>query len=572
MFYRLPRFPKGICRHWRLLFVATIAVFAVGGGLAACDVVGNGVAPNSLKVGVQAPNQTLLPPRSIYTCIPTQLSGIMGFTNGSRINYSALLKWTSSNPSVATVATSDEQHGNAQAGVVTPVGPGTATITAQFDRLQDSVTITVVKLTAADLKVKKLDGFALIDVTNTGFTVAPQSSQNLVLSANESGVPRNITQVAEWSITDDNTGDTVPTDGTGPLSGTIPSGSAAFSVGSIKPIAQGATDNYTLHAVVGKHGTQQFCNTPIDIPVNLHVQRVQSLVLTPQLDPANGPQLGYADANGNPLPLIRGNVEALKLMADFANGQTQNLTITPAVSGVPVVNYPVSDTAVANTGLIIPGQGIVSDSANVLTTLEATTTGPVTVSATYCNGDPNDATACGTAQTPASASSTGDVVVGSNTLNFTTVAGTLTGLEIAPQTATLQATSDLDFAHFYAIGTFDTTNGTVKQDVSRQTLWQSIDPATSKASAIVSIALAPSVQAGLVAPAGINTGAASANITAAVTPVETQCVNYTPPAPPSSTGTPPSGGSSTPCTVINAPQAAVVTVTAAPDAPATTTP
>lgn len=569
---------SNVYRFSRLIGVFLVGALAVGSGLVACDVVGSGVAPDGIEVGVIGPNRTISQPRSIYTCIPAKLSAIMHFTNGSQVDFSSRLTWTSSNPSVATVVSSDGERTVADAGVVTPLSTGTTTITASFDRLHDSAQVTVVDLTTADLKIEKLDNSVLTAVNSTnGFTVAPHSLQRLVLAADESGVMRNISSVAEWSITD-SSGAAVPNDGTGALSGSLVSGQTAFVIRAVKPIAKGSTGNYQLQAMVGMHNGQSFCGTPLTIQVPLQVQRVTALTLAPQhpvsqadadSNPVSDADLGYVDTSGNPLPLIRGNAEALSLTAQFANGQTQDVGVTPDVrdtpNGVlnPVVVFTSSDADVATTGLVIPHQGPVGNSADVLSTLESTKAGTTQVSATYCNGDPVDPNACVAADgtTPATPSDS-DAVIPSNALNFTTLDGTLTALKLIPPSATLQATSDLDFFHFYAIGKFTTANGPVMQDVSRFTQWQSLD-ANGNPSTAVGIALAPAVDAGLVGPAGISTDATTATIKASIVPSPMQCAGV---GAGSGSGAP----VATKCQAITALSSATVTVKKAPDGPPTT--
>lgn len=446
-----------------------LGVFA----LTACGVVGKGNAPVSLQI--ESPGNSLgASAIRAYQCVSDQLAAVLTFADGTTGNFTNRVTWSSSNPSVVYV--------DASTGVLSPEAPGTATITATYDTLNATITVAVSALTSADLSLQTLDENTYSPIGPGGFTIATNTSvagrgtapatQEVALVANEgTGAPgtsvmRNLTSSATFALTD-STGAAVP-------ASTVATSSSATAY-SLTPGSTPSPGSYTLTATLGACNLPQ----PPTVSVPLTVANVSSLTLQPELNPVGGPALGFADSNGNPLPLMQGyGVERLGLIAHFANGQTQDVSLSGQyTSSVPTV--AAFDFASLNPG----------DFVNILTALHSSSgAGSVTdVSASFFDGT--------------------DVAGGpgivSNTLAFTASYGTLNSasLSVLPSSGTVNATSTVDSSRFHAIGNF-TVSGSptlVQQDVSRLSTF------TSSNTNLATVETTPSVDSGLAVPANVNT-------------------------------------------------------------------
>lgn len=499
----------------RLLLCASAAA------LTACGVVGKGNAPTSIAI---APHGgTASSSVRAYQCIAGTLDPIVTFTDGTVVNYSGTNKnvvWSSSNPSVVSI--------DSASGAITPQAVGSATITATLYSLTATATVNVGTLSPSDISFHKVDQEDLsqtVDSTN-GLTISTNTSsaaattydavQYLALVANEgtSGnqVLRNITGGATYSLTDANgtavpstdvllsmPSLSVPAELSSPTA-IYPLPVVALTPGST-PTPSGSPDTLTA--------TLDACANPIKISVPLSVANIDALSLQPEKDPASGAtQLGYVDGSNNLLPLIRGNTERFKLVASFAGTtNTQDLSLFGT--------YASSDPTVANFDYYV------TNGADIISTLNSTAAGTTTVSATFDDGS---------ASAP----------IASNTLSLTTEDGTLQSIAISPLTGTVTATSDIDSAKFYAIGSFAVGNTTVMQDVSRLATFASDTPA------LATVTTNPIYSSGLAGPANFDNASNIAGGTAMIN------------ASISSGGTTP--------TTLTAPTAATLTVKPQPDA------
>lgn len=455
--------------------------------VSACGVVGKGLVPNKLSIGTAS--VASLPAVRAYQCVGGGLRGYVSFTDGSLADYTGRtpMVWTSSDPSVVAV--------NANTGALTPQQPGTATITASYYTLSATTQVKVSALTSSDLQLYKMDQESYVPVGSEGFTIATDTSnvsspqysrpptQNIELIANESGgnggapVQRNVTASTTFSIVD--SGGTTVTDSKGTTTSATTLGAALSSNGGTYQLLGGNTvgnSPYTLTATLSS------CDSPIQVSVPLNVANVASLQLSPETDPAGGPQLGFAttstDTNGNtvvtPLPLAKGyGVERMKLLAVFPQlpGQTAAQTQDLSLVGI----FATSDPTVAAFDYATLSASNANDILTALNTSASTSNGATpstSVTATFEDGTGNTIT--------------------SNALTVPVKDhGTLSSISVMPATASITASSDTDSAQFHAIGTF--ADGTT-QDVSRLTTF------TVDNSNLASIDTAPSVYSGLSFP------------------------------------------------------------------------
>lgn len=136
--------------------------------------------------------------------------------------------------------------------------------------------------------------------------------------------------------------------------------------------------------------------------------------------------------------LIVGNTEKFTALADFGDGGTQQDVSTQ-------VTFSATDSDVLSFGTAGIG--------NIMYALLPG--GPIAVSATATFADQSELT--------------------SNTLNITSVDGTLESLSVSPEVATITAGS-IETAQFTATGTFVLANGnTTTQDITRQVSWTTDD-------------------------------------------------------------------------------------------------
>lgn len=480
-----------------------LLVPTIGLVLSACGAVGNGVTPDRIEIFPQGATAALVAQQGnidAFACVPQSLRGVLYFDNGSAGDYSGRLTWTSSDPNVATVAT----HGQFGAVSLLPKSAGTATITAKFYTLQTSFQVTVSGVSVSDLSIQKLDFRTLKTIPAGGFTLAAQSGQNLVLVGNLGGVRKDISDpsITQWTVTDAGGGADTRL--------SVAPGSAALVLSAPKDDpnttaneASAAVGSYTLNASIGNGA----CPVPLTVSVPFSVAAIPAggLVLAPQADAVSGPALGYADASGNPLPLIAGNTEHLSLTATFADGQQQDLTLlgTYVSSNSRLDAGYGTDPSIKNVANFDFSSLL---SAGTLSTLAATDLGTTDVYATYDDG-------------------ISAAPIGSNHLTITTVQGGLQSITVAPTTGTVTATDSFDGQPYHAIGTFDVNGAPVTQDVSRQTHWTATDPATGDPSTLAGVYSIPNkfgVLGGLAIPAQTTSPGGQVAINASITPAGSQ--------------------------------------------------
>ncbi|HEU0198025.1 MAG TPA: hypothetical protein VFQ88_12540 [Nevskiaceae bacterium] len=462
---------------------AAILLLATGGLLAGCGVVGHGIVPKQVQIVVPTNTSQILNGGTfqLTNCVPLTLATEVLFSDGSR---GALGQNTDSGKPSHTIAWTATLPGGGNASGtyvdIDPLGGGRVTltplqasaqpitITATLVNLTASVKVAVQGLAAGDLKIEKLDEQALTPGSTAGITVAPGSTQDVVLTAEPAGgVPQNLTNggTTSWALFESD--GTTPVPPNGPINGTP--GTGVLQINSITSGAVG--QSYVLTATVANPNASTASSScgSLKVSTTVTVANLASLQLAPQPDAADGTLLGYAStstAPATPLSLIVGNSEALQATGKFASGQIQDLTgqaeLVPQGTGIAVAGALVTATA--------PGTSTVQ------------------------------------AQFPAG----GAPVASSNVLPLTTVAGTLDTIAVEPaSTASVIAGSNLDNVVLHAIGSFDVNGQTVPQDVSRRATWATTSP-------LISLAPKTSIEPGTVVPASTSTAVGVATVTATV--------------------------------------------------------
>lgn len=516
--------------------------------LGACGVVGSGVGPSEILI-LTSTSQLFNKadtPLTAYTCAVEPITASIVFSDGSRADFSDSVDWTSSAPDVVQVVPAGR-------GVPAQLRPLMAssqpvTITASYPRgdhpkLQKSIQVTVKALTSADLTIGKQDepslAFEPID-GSTGFTVAPATTELVQLAADESGIMRNLTGLAQWNVCTD-AGCTAGSSlleqfqnnaAASPLQWTLnPTTGANLQIHDVQTAAAG--QQYFLQATVGSQFNQDgstaenFCPQPLVVTVPLNVEDLTGIDVAQQPDPLGNNALGYGPGSDGTLPLVRGSSEAFMLTGHFANGQTQDLTLQGQFkSSEPDVadfNY-----ALFLGSAVLPG--VLDATRNLLTAAGSKTAGTTQISAVFPPDDPTGAAPAGQ-------------LTSGNTLTVRTLDGTLQSIVLAPTTPpAIQATDNINSLSLYALGTFLLADGTsFTQDVSRQSVWTVTDSAGNPSPSVVAVANG-SPQAGTMAASSTNAGADTALVNASITPSAGQCAQQgAQPCPTLTTGESPNG-------------------------------
>lgn len=157
-------------RSWRIAVLATIILiigFALG-----CE----GFFVDPVLTGI-----TVGPATTIQTGTTLQMTAVGSYNDGSQKKLSSKVYWSSATLKVATV------DGN---GVVTGVGPGQSMITAAFETVTGSATMTVIVGNLASIQVTSQDGFD---------SIVYGSSEQFVATGTANGQKLDLTNSVTWS-------------------------------------------------------------------------------------------------------------------------------------------------------------------------------------------------------------------------------------------------------------------------------------------------------------------------------------------------------------------------------------
>ena len=124
---------------------------------------------------------TVGPATTIQTGTTLQMTAVGSYNDGSQKKLSSKVYWSSATLKVATV------DGN---GVVTGVGPGQSMITAAFETVTGSPTMTVIVGNLASIQVTSQDGLD---------SIVYGSSEQFVATGTANGQQLNLTNSVSWS-------------------------------------------------------------------------------------------------------------------------------------------------------------------------------------------------------------------------------------------------------------------------------------------------------------------------------------------------------------------------------------
>jgi hypothetical protein len=433
--------------------VRYLAAVAVVAGLSACGAVGKGNAPVSLKLTPLGGNLND-PSIRMYQCFQSLVTARVTFTDGSFADYTNRVTWSSSSPGTVKVSNGDiaaPGGGFYAKGALIPASAGQAIVRADYLGLTATLlvtvgtpsSITVEAVTANDPRpTRLLPG----DTVNIGVG----TTQDLSVVAVLDGVEKNVELSATWSF--DAANDSVATldPATGLLTGLSPGG-PLIATAHFPACDLTASANVAVWAVKGITINPEFANlgsTYSSIGQNLLVGNTEKInVLATFIDP-QGNEL-KVNADGSPC---------------YAGGSETCGSASTAVQDISL------QTTLSSSDSTIAGFVAVLGVPNMLFGIAAG--GPVNVFAEF-TGAGVDLSA-----TPA-AISVQSATLESITLFWTPRDPTdpVTDPNIPPSVPpTITAGSD-EFVQFTAIGNYD--GGAITQDITRQAVWTSSDPAVA---------------------------------------------------------------------------------------------
>lgn len=331
-----------------LLFGASLV------GLSGCNPIGHGSGP--VRLAINSPNGVLdADTGRIFECLRTGVTATLIFDDGGAADFTQRVRWTSSNPEVLRVSNSDEplpapSVGFFRRGVLTPVAPGTSTVTATFSGFTDTIVITVGTPSGFFVQAKNPQSNIATDIVGGAVRIGPTTVIDLDVQAILDGATVNVDAAAAWAFTVPNTEVATIDPASGVIVGVAPGGPLTARV--------------------------SFASCSVTADTTISVAPITAITMVP-------PPALVSD------PLIVGNTQPFTVLADFGDGgPPQDISIQAVFTS--------SNTAVAAFNLV-PGI------TNLLSGLTAG--GPINLTATFTSG--TTATTAGTVfTTPAVAVST----------------------------------------------------------------------------------------------------------------------------------------------------------------------
>lgn len=317
---------KSVRSYRRLSAVAGLAfLLAIS---SACSPVGIGSGPT--RIEINAPNGTLNAASArVFQCFRSALTANLFFTDGSAGDFTSRATWVSSNPAVARVSNGDEPVPELPGrfftrGTLTPVADGTATITASFSGITDTIEVSVGTPQALTVRTVNSQNGLLSTPPAGGLRIGPGTFQLLAVTAVLDNVETNISTGANWDFVTPNT--------------------AVATIDPVNGLVVGVAAGGPLTARAN-------FPCPQTATVDINVLPIRAIAIQPEFG---------AD------PLVVGNTEHVNVLADFGNGPEQDISLSSTLTS--------SQTTVAQFST---GAGL----TNLLGALAAG--GPVNLTATF---------------------------------------------------------------------------------------------------------------------------------------------------------------------------------------------
>lgn len=319
---------SGVRSLLSLLFCASLL------GLSGCDPIGSGAGP--VRLIVNSPDGTTdATAGRVFQCLRTGVSATLVFDDGGLADFTQRVRWTSSNPEVLRVSNGDEPLpspavGFYQPGVLTPVAPGTSTVTATFSGFSDSIVITVGTPSGFFVQAKNPQTNIATDIPGGAIRIGPNTAIDLDVQAILDGATVNVDAAAAWAFVTPNT--------------------AVATIDPASGVIVGVAAGDPLIARVS------FASCASTVDTAITVAPITAITMVP-------PPALATD------PLIVGNTQPFTVLADFGDGGPQQDISLQAV-------YTSTNTAVAAFNLV-PG---------ITNLLSSLTAGSTDVSAAFTVG------------------------------------------------------------------------------------------------------------------------------------------------------------------------------------------
>lgn len=476
---------------WASSATATVAVSAsglaqgVGAGSATISAAMLGVSGSATLTVTTATLTSLAVAPGTATLAPgtqQQFTATGTFSDNSTQDLTALVSWSSSNRSVASLSTTSGQE-----GVVSAVAAGTAMITASRDGLSGTATLTV---TSASL--------SSLSVVPTSITLPVGASQGLTATgAFSDGSSQDLTRQVSWSSSNPATVSISNTSGTEGVATGVGVGTASVSatLNGVSSASQVTVTSATLSSIavtpananLAVGALQQYAATGTFSDGSMRVLTTQVTWTSSNLNTAT-----ISNAAGSEGLASAQNVGGTTISANLMGitGST-NLTVG-AIGGAmlqSIVITPADATMAPGTTRQYAATGGYSDGSTRDLTAQVVWASSNTATATVSNMVTSKGLVSAQSGGNTTLSATFQGVSGSTSL--TVSQSTLTAIVVAPTNPSLPAGFKLQFR---ATGTYSDGSS---QDVTSAVTWASANAAVASISdAATSKGLATGLSAG----------------------------------------------------------------------------
>lgn len=411
---------------------------------AACSPTGNGIGP--VRLVVNGPTGLVdAPSARIFECIRNPITATLYFSDGSAGNFTNRVVWSSSNPAVVRVSNGDEpapapSTGFFANGILTPVAPGTATVTANYLGLSDSIQVSVGTPTNLKVHVVNPQNGQRIDPADNSVRIGVSTLQDLSVTAALDGVETNLDGAASWAFDAPNTAVATIDAGSGTVTG-VAAGGPLVARASFSPCALTAAMNVSVAPVQALSIVPEFGNANLIVP--------NSELFSVYADFGNGPEQDVSlqatlTSGSTTAGQFSGAIGATNLLFALAAGGPFDITATLKQGDATITSPPVSVTTVTDTLqsiAVTPASASVVAGSNEVATFTVTgnylsgATQPVTRLASWTTTDATIGQVLTGTQLAGQAVSTG-TTPGTVTLTANVVSATVTPTATATLTTT----------------------------------------------------------------------------------------------------------------------------------------
>jgi 6-phosphogluconolactonase (cycloisomerase 2 family) len=433
---------------------------------------------------------------SIAKGLKSQFSATGTYTDNSTQNLTALVQWSSSDPTIAPIS-----NASGFDGLATGLNPGSVTITATLGGAAASTVLTVTPATLVSIGVTPANPGIANGLTSqfaaTG-VYTDNSTQDLTASVAWTSSDTTIASVSNASVSHGLATSLSP----GAVTITAASGSVSGSTSlTVTPAALVSITVIPANPSIANGTQQQFAATGAYTDSSTHdvtaaVTWISSDVTVAAISNASG-------SNGLATSVGQGSATISATLGSIA-GST-GLTVTPAAL-VSIAVIPANRSIANGTGQQFAATGTYTDNSSQPLTNSVNWSSADTTVASISNASGSKGLASSAGQGSATITATLGSVSGSTGLTVT--AATLVSIAITPQSPNV---TDGASQQFTATGTY-TDNST--QNLTASVTWASSDTTI----AAVSNAAGSS---GLAMAAGVGTTSISASLGAVTAPVAT---------------------------------------------------